>query len=51
VKKLVEEHGGEVTIDSEPGVGTSVKILLRVTQAKGSDSGAGNTDDIRRQSA
>lgn len=51
VKKLVEEHGGEVTIDSEPGVGTSVKILLRVAQAKNSDSGAGNSDDIRRQSA
>jgi signal transduction histidine kinase len=51
VKKLVEEHGGEVTIESEPGMGTSVKILLRVAKTKNRDSAVDKADDIRRQSA
>lgn len=51
VKKLVEEHGGEVAIDSEPGVGTSVRILLRFAKTTGRNSIANDTDAIRRQSA
>jgi nitrogen fixation/metabolism regulation signal transduction histidine kinase len=37
VKRLVEEHGGEVIIDSQVGLGTAVDILLPFT-------GSGETD-------
>ncbi|BCK86258.1 adaptive-response sensory-kinase SasA [Sideroxyarcus emersonii] len=28
VKKIVEEHGGKITIESQPGAGTSVNVIL-----------------------
>jgi nitrogen fixation/metabolism regulation signal transduction histidine kinase len=38
VRKLVEEHGGEVAIDSEAGKGAHVRIILPVTKAGITDS-------------
>jgi signal transduction histidine kinase len=32
VKKVVDEHGGTIEIESEPGAGTKVRIALPVTQ-------------------
>jgi nitrogen fixation/metabolism regulation signal transduction histidine kinase len=44
VKRLVDEHGGEVIIDSQVGVGTAVNILLPVI-------GSGETDITLRDDA
>ena len=32
VHKIVESHGGEVTLESEPGSGTTVTLLLPVNE-------------------
>jgi nitrogen fixation/metabolism regulation signal transduction histidine kinase len=47
VKKLVEEHGGEVRIDSDAGEGTCVRIRLPLQVAHKHSGGGG----IRRKSA
>ena len=36
VRKIVEQHGGEIRVDSERGKGTEVTVLLPVTRATGS---------------
>jgi signal transduction histidine kinase len=53
VKKLVEEHGGEVGIESEPGQGACVTIILPVAEADESGQGrkATGKPGKRRQSA
>ncbi len=33
VRRVVSEHGGEVTVDSEPGVGTAFSVILPVARA------------------
>ncbi len=38
VKKIVEEHGGHVTVDSEPGEGANFVIHLPVTTVKDADA-------------
>lgn len=37
VKKIIEKHGGEVSIDSEEGIGTTVHFSLPVSLWKGID--------------
>jgi len=45
VKKLVEEHGGEVRIESEVNAGTTVKILLPIEKV--SEANNAPTGDLR----
>ena len=33
VKQIVDEHGGEVLIDSKPGEGTEFRIVLPVSRS------------------
>jgi signal transduction histidine kinase len=41
-KALVESHGGMLMIDSEPGVGTRITLLLPTgTEAAGDEAGGG----------
>ena len=51
VKKLVEEHGGEVGIESEVDEGTSVKLLLPVEEMNDVKNSATQEGSTRRQSA
>ncbi len=51
VKKLVEEHGGEVGIESEVDEGTSVKILLPVEEMNDVKNSVTQEGGTRRQSA
>jgi nitrogen fixation/metabolism regulation signal transduction histidine kinase len=51
VKKLVEEHGGEVGIESEVNEGTSVKLLLPVEELVEANNPVTREGSIRRQSA
>lgn len=42
VYRLVEEHGGEILVDSEPGAGTRIAVRLPMRGAEtGADPGAG----------
>ena len=45
VRKLIEEHGGHVMIDSEPGSGAAIRIHLPLQAARGSAEGADNNDE------
>jgi nitrogen fixation/metabolism regulation signal transduction histidine kinase len=45
VKKLVEEHGGEVRIESEVNAGTTVKILLPIEKV--GEANNAPTGDLR----
>ena len=40
VRKIVDLHGGEVRIESEPGQGTEVTVLLPATRGTSSDAGS-----------
>ncbi|MEJ2137961.1 MAG: ATP-binding protein [Gammaproteobacteria bacterium] len=51
VKKLVEEHGGEVEIESELDEGTCVTIVLPIGKTKDADSAVQNGGRTRRISA
>ena len=51
VKKLVEEHGGEVRIESEADAGTMVKILLPVAETGEANSPPKSDLTTRRRSA
>jgi len=51
VKKLVEEHGGEVGIESEVDKGTIVKILLPVEEKGEASTPATGEAGVRRRSA
>ena len=51
VKKLVEEHGGEVGIESEVDKGTSVNILLPVEEKGEASSPLTGEAGVRRRSA
>ena len=42
VKKIIKDHGGSVTAESEPGVRTSIKIVL--DKYKEAEYGEENTD-------
>lgn len=35
VHPLIQEHGGSIVIDSEPGLGTTVRIQLPTRQGAG----------------
>jgi len=39
VRRLVEDHGGRVAVDSEEGVGTSFIVLLPITAVPRSEHG------------
>jgi nitrogen fixation/metabolism regulation signal transduction histidine kinase len=51
VKKLVEEHGGDVGIESEVNEGTSVTILLPVENIDEASGPSVAVSGVRRQSA
>jgi nitrogen fixation/metabolism regulation signal transduction histidine kinase len=51
VKKLIEEHGGEVGIESEIDEGTSVKLLLPIEEIGETNSSATGDTGVRRRSA
>ena len=37
-KKIIDAHGGSISVESEPGKGTSVKVILPVGKASGQTS-------------
>jgi signal transduction histidine kinase len=49
VKKLVEEHGGEASIASKVGEGTTVKLMLPVTVLQPASSSVENNKDKRER--
>jgi signal transduction histidine kinase len=42
VKRIAEQHGGRVDVDSEEGSGTTVTVLLPISQRGRGDAPAGN---------
>ena len=46
VKEIVELHGGQVAIDSTPGMGTAVTIWLNVPAADDNEAGADGGDEL-----
>ncbi len=44
VRKLIEEHGGNVIIDSEPGKGATIRIYLPLAGTIPHDGGAGDNE-------
>lgn len=53
VRKLVEDHGGKIAIDSEPGSGATIRISLplRETARRSETTGGDGTPDLQRKSA
>jgi len=51
VKKLIEEHGGVISLESDIGKGTVVKILLPVDDTSSPRKGMADYNNKRRQSA
>ena len=51
VKKLIDEHGGDIVIESEVGKGTAVEIYLPVVGVAPGNTPADGGDSNRRQRA
>jgi nitrogen fixation/metabolism regulation signal transduction histidine kinase len=51
VKKLIDEHGGDIVIESEVGKGTTVEIYLPVVGVAPGNTPADGGDSNRRQRA